>query len=216
MKAIKPTPKFYCNYCGVLTSVWQNEYGWTQERICQKCYEQQRQDPTYNRKNKDGFCIVCGKTLKQYAITGRDGKEYSTAVARKYCFECNPRNEPKAPRSCIICGKPLTGRSIKYCPVCKPYGHNPNRKLHSLLAQKWQRNNKEKAKCSRLARYYPHKVKIIYECPCKDNGTKHQHHFDYARPFEVLLLCHKCHRAEHTRLRNLELQNSSPVRQSGL
>ena len=91
--------------------------------------------------------------------------------------------------------------SNKYCASCKAkkQQHNPNPKIHSLHARNWQKNNKEKTRCSELAKYYSYKVRIIYECPC-DNGKKHWHHFDYSRPFEVLALCPTCHKIEHKRL----------------
>ncbi len=43
------------------------------------------------------------------------------------------------------------------------------------------------------------KINIIYECPCKKE-KKHNHHFNYDRPLEVMRLCVSCHKKEHSRL----------------
>ncbi len=47
-----------------------------------------------------------------------------------------------------------------------------------------------------MANQYPEKVKIIYECPCDDQNKK-KHHFDYSFPYDVFLLCQRCHMEEH-------------------
>ena len=47
-------------------------------------------------------------------------------------------------------------------------------------------------------------ISILYECPCKTDEVKQNHHFDYNRPLEVIRLCPKCHGAEHVRLRALK------------
>jgi hypothetical protein len=39
---------------------------------------------------------------------------------------------------------------------------------------------------------------ILSECP--HDGKKHRHHPDYDKPSEVMLLCRKCHSAEHSRI----------------
>jgi hypothetical protein len=39
---------------------------------------------------------------------------------------------------------------------------------------------------------------ILSECP--HDGKKHRHHPNYDKPNEVMLLCRKCHSAEHSRI----------------
>ena len=56
-----------------------------------------------------------------------------------------------------------------------------------------------RAKAQYLVHRFPTRVQVLYECPC-EKDRKEKHHFDYARPYEVLLLCEKCHKAEHSRL----------------
>ena len=45
-----------------------------------------------------------------------------------------------------------------------------------------------------------HMVNIISECDCAAD-TKIRHHFDYSRPYDVVLLCSLCHFAEHRKLK---------------
>ena len=190
---------------------WVTKRGWIEERLCAVCCAK-RFSPRFSRKNKDSFCIICGKVLEKFEAKARNGGTYLTSGQRKYCPECNPHDQKRKHRNCIVCGEPLE-RANKYCPTCKPKKrHNPNPKLHSLHARNWQKNNKEKVECSRLARLNSHKVLIIYECPHNGNGKKHWHHHDYTKPYEVLALCHKCHRAEHKRLRALaRIDETQPI-----
>lgn len=51
----------------------------------------------------------------------------------------------------------------------------------------------------KLMERFPEQVMVLYECPC-ESAVKHNHHFDYRRPFDVFKLCPKCHRAEHARI----------------
>ena len=57
-----------------------------------------------------------------------------------------------------------------------------------------------------LMRKYPERVRILYECSCRiyhpyGNGNKkHRHHPNYSDPFDVCLLCAKCHMREHSRI----------------
>jgi len=78
---------------------------------------------------------------------------------------------------------------------------NPNAELHRYYANKWQKENPEKAKAQSIAKYHKDKLVIIYECPC-DYPTKQNHHFDYEFPLLVIKLCPACHSAEHKRLRS--------------
>jgi hypothetical protein len=46
--------------------------------------------------------------------------------------------------------------------------------------------------------YYtkPKIYNVLYECP-HEHPHKHKHHFDYSRPYDVYLLCSRCHIAVH-------------------
>jgi hypothetical protein len=54
----------------------------------------------------------------------------------------------------------------------------------------------------------PDKITILSECPCQKD-KKLRHHPDYSKPFEVELLCRKCHGAAHRKLRLEALKHPS-------
>lgn len=81
------------------------------------------------------------------------------------------------------------------------YNRNPRLKGTAPSVKKWRMENREKRNAHRLAERHPEALTITYECPC--DAEKQKHHFDYERPLEVMLLCRKCHGAEHRRLRSL-------------
>ena len=114
---------------------------------------------------------------------------------------------------CEDCGKPLPKRNMKtrngitiiahttYCQYCNPF---------DPIKEK----NKFEQRSETMANQYPYLVKILYECPCISE-KKVKHHFDYSRPYEVILLCNKCHGLEHKRLNKLKKQNSHSPRSKG-
>ncbi len=59
-----------------------------------------------------------------------------------------------------------------------------------------------------LVNRYPQKVKILFNCG--HDGKKGKHHPDYKKPFEIELLCHKCH-GKHIKDRKLEKRIEAPV-----
>lgn len=74
-------------------------------------------------------------------------------------------------------------------------------KGHQKAAVAWQNRNPEMDKVARLAfNDKSDQISILYECP-HERKSKHNHHFDYKRPYEVIRLCYECHRLEHRRLR---------------
>jgi len=56
-----------------------------------------------------------------------------------------------------------------------------------------------KQNSAQIARHHPEKVNVLYECQCKST-RKCRHHFSYQLPFDVFLLCYKCHGAEHAEI----------------
>lgn len=53
---------------------------------------------------------------------------------------------------------------------------------------------------------------ILYECSCPytDGMQKIMHHFDYSKPYDVILLCSACHTVEHNRLKMLGMRPVKP------
>jgi len=86
-------------------------------------------------------------------------------------------------------------------------GHHKIESLATLVPDKrrWEIEHPRQIEALRLSQQHRHLVKILYECP-HDHPRKHDHHFDYHRPFEVIRLCPSCHKAEHRRLRELKKQ----------
>lgn len=78
------------------------------------------------------------------------------------------------------------------CIFCNP--HNPDKSKNDLI--------RSKSWCSQMTNKNPEEVEIIYECKCK-NVKKVYHHFDYSFTYYVFLLCYKCHRREHSKIKKL-------------
>jgi len=95
---------------------------------------------------------------------------------------------------CKICGLKASSYVVRREKNKDGHGKNAKKKMEILLPMKYCETCSEKLK----------KSYIIYECPCI-HKRKIKHHFDYKRPYEVILLCPSCHRKEHVRLRNLNI-----------
>ena len=163
-------------------------------------------------------CVIC---LKEFEIKkSRKDRACSMACAGKLRSQTCATRPPKPPREpkirhCVTCGAEIIKRGgAKWCLTCRESGRQESAresykkmeyiKAHRRLALDWQKRNPAKTVASRLARQYPELLMIIYECPCDTNGTpKHQHHYDYSRPYEILKLCEACHAKEEKRLRRL-------------
>jgi hypothetical protein len=58
-----------------------------------------------------------------------------------------------------------------------------------------------------LANRYPQRVVVTLNCG--HEGAKSKHHPDYSKPYEVELLCHKCH-GKHVKERIIEKPAKAP------
>ena len=90
--------------------------------------------------------------------------------------------------------------------ICRYCGNELPKSVYTLTKQKCYLCNpykngsvKSKAHTKRAMIKHRDKIKILYECRCRD-VRKIRHHFDYKRMFDVFLLCTKCHMAEHNRI----------------
>lgn len=184
------------------------------------------------KKRETRTCVICGKAFE--IIPSRKDQCCSRECSdKKRSLTCaarppKPPREPKV-RHCITCGADIINRGgAKWCKSCQKSGRREAARTYyktqqykeahrrialdqmDNLAREWQKRNPAKMVASRLARHYPELLQILYECPCEINGNgKHHHHFDYARPYEVIKLCDSCHMKEEKRLRDLAAQAAS-------
>lgn len=155
------------------------------------------------------------------------GKEYETSTTNYFCETCRDTKEwPIERKHCAMCGKTFGYRTIVvhrsgdaqnvskregyfFCKECRAKQGpkyncsqadidalvSPNKAPHSVVQKAY-------------GKYYPARkhVVVVYECAC-ETPTKVNHHYDYARPYEVVRLCNSCHRKEHARLNFLRQQN---------
>lgn len=172
-------------------------------------------------------CPICGKLFTS--------KVQSQIRCSRKCYGLSRRKPgsekksylPRPPRTkrCEICGSEIMqARNKKYCPECREkraaqlkYRYVQSEKYkeaHRRRAKAWQQKNKDKYKASCLAKSHPERLNILYECHCEAIG-KHHHHFDYSKPYDVILLCDACHASEHKRLRSLvNPRHDSPQHQA--
>jgi hypothetical protein len=111
----------------------------------------------------------------------------------KFCNVCGTRRKDEdfcgdICSPCIKKHKYVVGET-RYCTKCGEKVISPRRIYCSN-------------KCGGITYTIKHVNLIRYECRCQ-NDNKHDHHFDYSRPTEVLRLCPSCHRTEHKRLKKL-------------
>jgi hypothetical protein len=194
----------FCNRCQIEFESWNDRWG-KEQPYCPACY-QLTWDAPKKLAGKDHYCILCGEILPKVARKHRGGHVSLTSGHVKYCAKCKPTPPEKKKRTCIICGVQLLDKAHKYCTNHKPGYYKVNPITNRRTSIEWQKNNPQKVRASQLARYYPDMVSILYECRC-ENGKKHRHHYDYKKPFDVILLCDQCHMTEHKRLRSLAEQS---------
>jgi hypothetical protein len=72
--------------------------------------------------------------------------------------------------------------------------------------------HKWRAQASSLVARFPDRVRIHFEC--SHVGKKEHHHFDYYRPWDVMLLCKTCHGVENARLHTIEKYQRSRLQSS--
>lgn len=104
--------------------------------------------------------------------------------------------------ACKECANTLGAEWRSKNPVWIKNYINLNPDLYDKNRETWRQRNPEKEKAKDFASNNPNKLIILSECPCA-YPKKHNHHFDYSRPLEVMKLCPTCHIAEHKRLRLL-------------
>ena len=111
---------------------------------------------------------------------------------------------------------PFRGIAAKLCGVCLKLHHKNkftfnNKEYYCIscgdILEKFNKNigKVSRIRCNKcltrtdvyaLVAQNEHLVNIIHECACIVS-KKIRHHFDYSRPYDVMLLCLVCHSAEH-------------------
>lgn len=163
-------------------------------------------------------CPTCHNLFEVTKFRTKYCSTKCSGIARRKPASEKPQYIPKPPKTknCLVCGNEFTFiHHAKFCPACREgeklkkaraYWHTEKYKeAHRRKAREWQKSNPLKTKAQYFAKKYPGQLNILYECPCSAPG-KHRHHFDYTKPFDVIILCDSCHAAEHKRLRSLSAQ----------
>ena len=209
-------PRFceFCNKDFQPIKVWQ--------RFCSdKCWRAQYwidHRPKAEKKN----CIICGKEFQ----STRSRKKFCTLKCYQR-FHYLKRHAPKE-KICAYCGLIFwsTGKH-KYCDSCREkyssfqWEKNKNdptqKKIHTQNSIKYQKKYPERRVAQVIAyqktkkfiaggyksnsKFSNQPLIVLYECS-HNNLKKQHHHPDYNKPLEVMLLCYKCHREWHKKLRN--------------
>lgn len=215
--------ELYCKYCGTKMVSKCNRNGTPEISMCSWC-RKNFYTPGFSAKNKDTYCRRCGYVLEKRKYTGKFGKEYWTSARIHECDKCKADlkaasiEKQKKPRFCRNCNSVIVGRrnNAKVCLECAASTVPPSSSVvhrkntaeaHRKAAREWQKNHYKKYRVASKAYSNSHLLKILYECPC-DAKRKHNHHFDYDRPYEVIRLCASCHRYEHERLKRLAMEGT--------
>lgn len=207
----------FCEFCNKEfqpVKVWQ--------RFCsKKCwYKQYLTDRRFKIETRK--CIVCDK---EFQSTRKRQKFCTLKCYQKFYYL--KRHAPKE-KNCIHCDAIFwSSGKRKYCDSCREkyssfqWEKNKNnltqKKYHSQQSIKYQKKHPVEQLARRIialknkmikgggyksnSKYSNIPLIILSECP-HDNFKKHHHHPDYNKPFEIILLCHKCHREWHKKLRN--------------
>ena len=199
---------YFCNRCGINFTPYRNEWDLLENQLCKNCIP--TRFSSKSRKSLDHFCIKCGLVLEKRERKTRVGNIIFISSHLKYCEPCKKlinQPSPPTPRQCVVCGETIGKFAKKYCDdhnTPKKRGENVkiNPATNRQSSIKWQKENPEKVKIQRLSKYNSHLLNVLYECRC-ESDQKHNHHFDYSRPYEVIRLCPGCHAAEHRRIRRV-------------
>lgn len=209
----------HCTICGIEFEVpFPSSRKWRCSPACAGIH-----NSIVRTKKEKRTCPICGKEFLAAPAT----KKRCCSIKCRGAFR-RQNHTPKPPKpyvrkekACLSCGTVFHSKgAAKWCKSCQKSGRREAartyyktqqyKEAHRRLAREWQKRNPAKMVASRLARHYPELLQILYECPCETNGNgKHHHHFDYARPYEVIKLCDSCHMKEEKRLRDLAAQAAS-------
>jgi hypothetical protein len=176
----------YCKNCGKEIEIVKGQQIRCAE--CELLFQTRFQRPG-KKEPAICYCIECGEPLPINTITDINGITYQRYGNRNKCETCD-----RAPK-CTNTKEPH--------PRPLPIRNQQSKVAHINAVKRWAENNPEKVRASSRVRYRKDMANIIYECRC-DHPNKVFHHFDYSKPYDVILLCPECHRIEHRRLKNLE------------
>lgn len=204
-----------CEHCGKEFKTYSRT-----ARFCSRSCKAKNQNEQRGCASSEKVCPVCGKSFRAKNTNNIRCSRECYASTRRSAIP-KPKPEPKPPRIkvCGVCGAAFVAKtSAKFCQSCREpvrlqkareyWKTEAYKEAHRRVAVRWQKSNPEKYKAQSLAKSHPGKLSILYECPCVAE-TKHYHHPDYTKPFDVLKLCPKCHAAEHSRLSSQAAQSAA-------
>jgi hypothetical protein len=173
--------------------------------FCDECHQNR-----WNEKGlKDKYCCQCALLLPK--IRGKHGRPNNPSS--DLCKSCMNLKQMKEELARTEKMRARGGVNNLYRgTVYKTQYSKPPRETKPKSDQRIQQQRKaardyyekypERVRAGSLATYYSEHLSILYECACETNGkVKHKHHHDYSKPFEVILLCKKCHSVWHSKLR---------------
>jgi hypothetical protein len=147
-------------------------------------------------------CNICGNmfTSKHKGVRFCSPKCCAKGRVQK------PKHELKRP--CEYCNEIFTPnrKDTKYCSLLcqrRNYSKLNRQKINAdALIRKLKYKSHIKARECILTEVRASRIPRAYDCKCVKYGeqAKEYHHVDYDKPYDVVAMCVKCHKLEHSKV----------------